>query len=108
LLLILEDCHWLDPLSHDLLEVLGRTIVDLPVVLVLAYRPPELERLQAPRVSQLPYFTEISLADFTPQEAERLITLKLNQFFGPQTKCLPAWWNEYRSRPGQPFLLRSC
>src|SRR4026208_961509 len=26
LLLVLEDCHWLDPLSHDLLEVIGRQI----------------------------------------------------------------------------------
>ncbi len=86
---VLEDCHWLDPLSHDLLEVIGRAIVDLPVVLIMAYRPPEVNRLQELRVSQLPHFTEIGLADFTPQEAEQLIGLKLTQFFGSQTEGIP-------------------
>ena len=106
LLLILEDSHWLDPLSHDLLEEIGRTIVDLPVLLVLAYRPPDLQRLQAPRVSQLAYFTEISLADFTPQEAERLITLKLQQFFGPQTKILSGLVERIIARAqGNPFYI---
>ena len=84
LLLVLEDCHWLDPLSHDLVEVIGRAVADLPVTLVMAYRPPELERLQAPRLSQLAHFAEIELTEFTPQEAERLIALKLGQFVGPQ------------------------
>jgi predicted ATPase/class 3 adenylate cyclase len=82
--LVLEDCHWLDPLSYDLLEEIGRSIVDLPVLLVMAYRPPDSQSLQTPRVGSLPYFSEIRLNDFTPEEAQRLITLKLNQFFGPQ------------------------
>ena len=36
---VLEDCHWLDPLSRDLLEVLARALASLDVLLVLAYRP---------------------------------------------------------------------
>ena len=39
LLIALEDCHRIDPLSRDLLEVLARAIADLPVMIVLAYRP---------------------------------------------------------------------
>ena len=31
LVLVLEDCHWLDPLSRDLLEVLARALADLRV-----------------------------------------------------------------------------
>jgi len=82
-LFVLEDCHWLDPLSHDLLEVIGRAIADVPVLIVMAYRPPDVERLsKMPRVSQLPHFTEIRLTSFTPQEAEELIRLKLDRFFG--------------------------
>ena len=38
-MLVLEDCHWLDPLSRDLLEVLARALAGLRVLLVLAYRP---------------------------------------------------------------------
>src|SRR5262249_43379842 len=42
LLVVLEDLHWIDAASHDLLEQVGRAIVDLPVLIVAAYRPPEL------------------------------------------------------------------
>ena len=106
LLLVLEDCHWLDALSHDLLEVLGRTMADLPVLLMMAYRPPELERLQAPRLSRLPHFTEIELAEFTPQEAEQLIALKLRQFAGPQTEVPPMLVERITTRAqGNPFYI---
>ena len=43
LLIVIEDAHWLDPLSHDLLEVIARSIADLPVLILLAYRPVELD-----------------------------------------------------------------
>ncbi len=106
LLFVLEDCHWLDPLSHDLLEVIGHAIIDLPVLLVLAYRPPELERLQAPRVERLAHFTRIQLTDFTPQEAERLIRLKLEQFFGSQTEVSPLLLQRITDRAqGNPFYI---
>ncbi|HEX5691180.1 MAG TPA: tetratricopeptide repeat protein, partial [Roseiflexaceae bacterium] len=82
LLFVLEDCHWIDPLSHDLIEALGRAVADLPVLLVVAYRPPERDRTQAPRVTALPNCTVIDLVDFSPVEARRLIELKLMQFGG--------------------------
>src|SRR5690606_38371160 len=34
LLIVLEDCQWLDPLSHDLLEALAQTVAGLPVIFV--------------------------------------------------------------------------
>jgi predicted ATPase/class 3 adenylate cyclase len=106
LLLVLEDCHWLDPLSHDLLEVIGRAIVDLPVLLVMAYRPVQLERLKEARLEKLPYFQEILLADFTPAEAEQLIDLKMEQFFGPQTEIPPALLQRIMERAqGNPFYI---
>ena len=37
--LVLEDCHWLDPLSRDLLDVIARTVEHGRIQLVLAYRP---------------------------------------------------------------------
>jgi adenylate cyclase len=82
LLLVLEDCHWLDALSHDLLDVLGRSIIDLPVLLVLAYRPPAPGSDRDLLVRDLPHFTEISLTELSPQEAELLIRLKLEQATG--------------------------
>ncbi len=106
LLFIFEDCHWLDPLSHELIEEIGRATADLPVMLVLAYRPPQLERLQAPRVSRLAHFTEISLTDFSPQEAERLIKLKLSQFANLQAEVPPELVERITGRAqGNPFYI---
>ena len=106
LLLMLEDCHWLDPLSRDLIEVIGRAIANLPVLMLLAYRPPEAARLRGGPVGQLPYFTEIELADFTPEEAGRLIALKLGQFLGPGAEVPPEFVEEITRRAaGNPFYI---
>ncbi|HNB50437.1 MAG TPA: tetratricopeptide repeat protein [Anaerolineales bacterium] len=80
LLFVLEDCHWIDPLSNDLLEVVARNIADLPVLILVIYRPPEEGNIQ-PRVQQFSHFTEIALEEFTPEEATQLIEIKLAQFF---------------------------
>ncbi|HVA93117.1 MAG TPA: adenylate/guanylate cyclase domain-containing protein, partial [Chloroflexota bacterium] len=79
LLLMLEDCHWIDPLSEDLLEYLGRNLVGLPVLIVVLYRPHEADRGRALRITQLPHFTELRLVDFTTAEAAQLIGLKVAQ-----------------------------
>ena len=106
LLLVLEDCHWLDPLSHDLLEVIGRQIVDLPVFIAIAYRPPQLNILLAPRVSKLFHFTAIPLADLPAEEIEQLVLFKLRQIYGKQTKLPQALIEKIGSRAeGNPFYI---
>ncbi|HSL28725.1 MAG TPA: tetratricopeptide repeat protein, partial [Anaerolineales bacterium] len=106
LLLVLEDSHWLDPLSHDLLEVIGRAIADLPVLIVLAYRPPQLERLLAPRVSQLFHFTEIALTDLPAEEIEQLVSLKLEQIYGEQARLPRLLIEKISARAeGNPFYI---
>ncbi len=78
LILVLEDCHWIDPLSRDLLDVLGRATAAMPVLIVLAYRP-------ASRVGgglgveRIPDFHELSLDVLGAEEAAALIRLKLEQ-----------------------------
>jgi predicted ATPase/class 3 adenylate cyclase len=105
-LLILENCHWLDELSHDLLEVLGRTIADLPVIIVLAYRPPELQRIKSPRLSQLAYYQEISLAALAPDEIRSLIQYKLAKHFSPQSDISPVLIQSITNRSeGNPFYV---
>jgi class 3 adenylate cyclase/tetratricopeptide (TPR) repeat protein len=106
LLLILEDCHWIDPLSHDLLEVVGRAIADLPVMIGLAYRPPQLDRHMAPRVRSLFYFTEISLTDLPAEEIEQLVSLKLGQIYGETAKLPGALIEKISLRAeGNPFYI---
>jgi predicted ATPase len=106
LLLVLEDCHWLDPLSHDLLEVIGRASADLPVLIVLAYRPPQLDRLNAPRVSQLFNFTEIPLTDLPAGQIEQLVSYKLSQVYGAQARLPQALIEKISQRAeGNPFYI---
>ena len=62
LVLVLEDCHWLDPLSRDLLEVLARALAGLRVLLVLAYRP-STDVGGGLGIEKLPHFDEIVLAE---------------------------------------------
>ena len=105
LLLVVEDCHWLDPLSRDLIEVLARSIPDRPVLLLLAYRP--LEGDQAIfRLARLPNFTELPLREFSLRETEWLIGLKYGYLFGVKG-VLPASFVERittRSQ-GNPFYI---
>ena len=105
LLLVLEDCHWLDPLSSDLIEVLADGLKALPVLMLLVQRPPDQQGLQMPNVRQLPYYTEINLDEFSPEEAEQLIALKLNQFFG-ETAVQPALVERITQHAaGNPFYI---
>ncbi|HWQ11185.1 MAG TPA: AAA family ATPase, partial [Roseiflexaceae bacterium] len=76
LMLVLEDAHWMDPLSHDLLEAIGLAIADVPVLALVAYRPPELTHLQVPRITELPNCTVIPLAELDEAEALELAELK--------------------------------
>ena len=39
LFFVLEDLHWIDPASFELLELLAQSIIALPVVILAAYRP---------------------------------------------------------------------
>jgi len=106
LLLVLEDCHWLDPLSHDLLEIIGRVIADLPVLIAIAYRPPQMGRLLTPRVNRLFHFTEIPLKDLPAEEIEQLVSFKLGQIYGEQARLPQALIDKISQRAdGNPFYI---
>lgn len=105
-LFIIEDSHWLDPLSHDLLEIIGRAVVDLPVFIILAYRSVDLSGDLPPRVQSLPYFTEITLSEFTTHQAEHLIRLKLFQLFDSDTAVSNEFIRKITERAeGNPFYI---
>ncbi|MFP4394522.1 MAG: tetratricopeptide repeat protein [Anaerolineales bacterium] len=106
LMFVLEDVHWLDALSHDLLEAIGQSIADLPVVIVLAYRPPTISRLETLKVTPLPYFTEIALTEFDESEVDRLIALKIHQFYGDTSGASEALVAQITARAeGNPFYI---
>jgi len=79
IMLVIEDSQWIDPLSRDLLEAIGRATYDVPVMITLAYRPPEIDNVEPPKITQFSNFSLIPLKDFTSEQAAKLIELKLNQ-----------------------------
>ncbi len=62
LLLFLDDLHWADPASLDLLRYLARGLATLPVLLLAAYRTEELTR-QHPLYTLLPRLVREAHAD---------------------------------------------
>jgi tetratricopeptide (TPR) repeat protein len=107
LLIVIEDLHWIDALSHDLLEGLAKALENQRVCFVLAYRPPQLERLQVPRLEDLRQFTRIQLHELTEVEAEGAIRAKLAQLYPARGSALPAGLMDVlmaRSQ-GNPFYL---
>jgi adenylate cyclase len=76
LLLALDDLQWIDPVSRDLLELVGRASADWATLLLLAYRPSDDPRLQAPRLEQMAHFTPMPLREFSPAEVKELIRQK--------------------------------
>src|SRR5262249_21742875 len=81
LLFVLEDLHWIDAASQDLRELAAKRIAELPVLIVLASRPPELLRLQTPRVEALDHFTRQELGPLTDAEAAQAIRAKVVQLW---------------------------
>ncbi len=91
LLFVLEDMHWTDAISIDLLEILARIASNLPICFVLVYRPPTTVNLHdgLMRIEGLPHFTKLILDRLTVTEAGQLIDLKLAQLFPSQHNPLP-------------------
>jgi adenylate cyclase len=107
LLIVIEDLHWIDALSHDLLEQLAKALANYAVCFVLAYRPPQLERLQAPHIEALEQFTKIELHELTQAEAESAIRAKLAQLYPARGGALPSGLVDalMRRAQGNPFYL---
>jgi class 3 adenylate cyclase/tetratricopeptide (TPR) repeat protein len=106
LVLVLEDCHWIDPLSRDLLLVLARAVASLRVLVVLAYRPAADAKGGGLGLEQLSYFSELELAPLGPAEAEELIRAKLTQTAEKTTQALPALVELVTARSeGNPFYV---
>ena len=105
LLLVLEDCHWMDSLSDDLLLAVGRNIANVPVLIMVIYRTPESDSGR-PQIARLAHYHEVFLKEFTTTEAEKLIGLKLVRFFG-QLGSIPAEFVERITEraQGNPFYI---
>ena len=77
LVILLDDLHWADPASLDLLRFLGRAVADLPLLLLSTYRSDELTR-RHPLYQLLPALVREARAtrlDLRPLDAAGLAAL---------------------------------
>ena len=95
----IEDLHWVDALSRDLLAALATAIADVPVLLVLSYRPPEDE---AP--VPVPVGRELQLAELSTEEASELAAILLRHVMEaePDTSVVESIVDR---SDGNPFYL---
>lgn len=107
LLIVIEDLHWIDALSLDLLETLSRALIDAPVCFILAYRPPEPTGSAAGRIEGLSNFSKIALGELSAAEAEQAIRAKLAQLYPSSTRALPPELvaQLMKRAQGNPFYL---
>ena len=90
LLIVIEDAHWLDAASGDLLNDLVHAFVGLPVLLVLAYRPPDPTQPYILPVEELPHFHALRLSVLADTSIAQMIELKLRQIFPARADAVPA------------------
>lgn len=106
LLVIIEDAHWLDPLSLDLIAELAVALADVPIALLLTTRPDD-ERWRAalpPRTEA--HYCEIALGELAASDAEQLALQKLRALFGPQVQFAPGLIAQLNAwAQGNPFYL---
>ena len=102
---VLEDCHWIDELSRDLLAVLARATAALPVLFVLAYRPAT-EPGGGLGVERLPGFGEIALDRMDPDDVAQLVRSKMEQLVGEDAVVSDALVDLVAARSeGNPFYV---
>jgi predicted ATPase len=107
LLIVLEDAHWIDAASAELLMELIQSLDRLPVLLLLAYRPQIIDEPSVLPIDQLPHLTEIRLSGLDLLAAEQLIRVKLLQLFPARGSAVPAALVKQlmERAQGNPFYL---
>src|SRR5574341_320716 len=100
LMLVVEDVHWADAASRELLRFLVDRLADRPLMLLVTHRPVlDADMLVTGRATH----TAIRLGPLPAADTETL----LGAFFGPSTSRLPTALRELivRRASGNPFYL---
>ncbi len=106
LLILLDDCQWIDPLSRDLLHALAQAAANLPVMLLHIQRPAELAALNEFSLYDLPYARQVVLEPLAAADARQFIVAKVQQLLGDGREVADALVQRISARAeGNPFLL---
>ncbi len=105
IVLVLEDCHWLDPLSRGLLAALAREASALHLLILVATRPATSPDA-ALGIERFAGFSEIALAELGREDAADLIRAKLAQQFGAGVEAAASLVELVTARSqGNPFYV---
>ena len=69
LVLVWEDCQWLDPVSAEYLALISQRLTPRPILFILTYRPDD-----QPRTAARPGGEHVPLRPLTPSQARTLVT----------------------------------
>ena len=89
-LLILEECHWIDDASRHLLNALAQAIARASVGILLAHRALDVGGLFGEEAMLLPYLHALTLGDLPEADARELVQLKLAEAFADRPDDPPA------------------
>lgn len=84
LVLLLEDCHWIDPASLSLLDLITGHLGDMPVLLLATSR-----ELTPGTLSGAEHVIELPLTQMTSTDARRLARLRLRERYGSDSTIAP-------------------
>jgi class 3 adenylate cyclase/tetratricopeptide (TPR) repeat protein len=103
---VIEDLHWMDALSQELLEALAKAVARSRVLLLVTGRTQSAVSPVAPAYLRLEYHTLVELNAFTDAEARRLIELKLRQLYAFDGAVPPVLLGRLTAKAsGNPFYL---
>jgi class 3 adenylate cyclase/tetratricopeptide (TPR) repeat protein len=89
LLVVLEDLHWVDPLSFSLLERVARVAAALPLLVLMASRPSDPLQPGTLRLEELPALARIALGSLDEAALTALVQAKLTQLFPARAAHAP-------------------
>ncbi|MBI2332556.1 MAG: tetratricopeptide repeat protein, partial [Chloroflexi bacterium] len=90
-LFVLEDLHWVDPISLELLALIARAIERLPVLILLTYRPitTDARHQNINLLKSVSNFTQVELTELNTAESEQAVRSKLTHLFPEQRDGIP-------------------
>ena len=105
-LLVLEDLHWIDPLSLELLAAVGKAMANWPVQILLTSRPASEGKSGSLGLEHLPHFHAMQLTRLSDEQAGRLVGLKSESLFGEGAEFPAAFVTRLLARAeGNPFYI---
>lgn len=106
IIVVLEDCHWIDFLSNDLVGFLGRNIVFLPIVLILTYREGIGVDVPPQEVRVAHHFVDLPLEELGAEHAHELIQLRFQEWRLDDATLAPDLLHRiHATGGGNPFYI---